>query len=764
MADTASGVIELTESQRVALDTARELIKRGAPVFVARPEVDPDGAWIPEAGVGGYKLPKRWHTTHPDPDVVDTWRPGDALCMVTGVVLDVVDIDPQNNADPSSLPLPLSLGCQDTPSGGSHEFVAPLGVASLDGVVPGIDVKAGLPDGSGRGFVFLAPTRKLSKATGEIAEYEWCTELYLDAIDGNPDDSGNELAAMIRARREVAVPTDAYEGPSYGDLSETHRAAADQYVEAVCTRWGERLADAADWTDGEREERLDFKHGGGWESLARDFAYSMAMLAATPWTGLDMVAAEKRHDELLPEIIAAEPKCAGKFSRAARKASKAAMFDAPPWERDGDDNGSTDPGEGLAGLFEATPILRHIRTAAHARGVSSANVLAWLLAEMLMAAPHDKYLPPKVGSRASLNMGFALVGDSGAGKSASQGVARDLIFDSQYEPEDVLPIGSGEGVVDAFCDWVDMGVEKPKLVLMPTMGAAKIFTVDEGETFRNLIQRNGSTLGENVRSGLSGGQLGSTNTKTGGRERRVPGNTYRMLLMINIHPDHADVLLGGKGVGTPQRFCWMPSADPTMPKDVDDMPDWPGPLDWFLPEMPAGDVQYPDHIVREIKQYRLDQNHGVGDAREGHRGIIQLKVAFALALLHGQAVITDQWWELARRVMEVSFAVQDMCAERMGSNTFQARVAAVQTEQQAVAEVSASRALKAAKAVVHKLQKSPGEEFAWKDVRPSSRLRQGLTTEDIMDALRVQVDVSVEEQTDPNNGATTIWKLSYSGS
>ena len=760
MADTASGVIELTESQRVALDVARELIKRGAPVFVARPEVDPDGAWIPDAGVGGYKLPKRWERTHPDPDVVDTWRPGDALCMVTGVVLDVVDIDPRNGGSPDAVDLPLSLGCQDTPSGGSHEFVAPLGVASLDGVVPGIDVKAGLPDGSGRGFVFLAPTRKLSKATGEIAEYEWCTELYLDAIDGQPDESGDKLAAMIRARREVVVPVDAYEGPSYAELSETHRAAADEYVEAVIGRWGERLADAADWTDGEREERLDFRTGGGWESLARDFAYSMAMLAATPWTGLDMATAETRHDELLPEVIAKDPKCAGKFDRAARKASKAAMFDAPPWERDGDDSGP-DLGEGLAGLFEATPTLRHIRTAAHARGVSSANVLAWLLAEMLMAAPHDKYLPPKVGSRASLNMGFALVGDSGAGKSASQGVARDLIFDAQFEPEDVLPIGSGEGVVDAFCDWVDMGVEKPKLVLMPTMGAAKIFTVDEGETFQNLITRNGSTLGETIRSGLSGGQLGSTNTKTGGRERRVPGNTYRMLLMINIHPDHGDVLLGGKGVGTPQRFCWMPSADPTMPKDVDDMPDWPGPLDWFLPEMPAGDVSYPDHIVREIKQYRLDQNHGVGDAREGHRGIIQLKVAFALALLHGQAVITDQWWDLARRIMDVSFGVQDMCIERMGSNRMSARVAAVRTEQEAVAAVESDRLLKAATAVVHKLRKSPGETFFWTDVRPAHRLRKGLETSDIIDMLRAQVDVAVEESTDPKSGAV-VWKLTYS--
>ena len=60
--------------------------------------------------------------------------------------------------------MPRVYGKATTPSGGTHELVATMGVRSRDKVCPGIDVKAGAPDGTGRGCLFIAPTRRRSKA------------------------------------------------------------------------------------------------------------------------------------------------------------------------------------------------------------------------------------------------------------------------------------------------------------------------------------------------------------------------------------------------------------------------------------------------------------------------------------------------------------------------------------------------------------------------------------------------------------------------
>ncbi len=159
-------------SRPPTVDVMRDLIKAGIPVFVARPDVGPDGRWKPDGGHNGcgYWLPRQWQRTEPNPRVLDTYRPGDALGMVCGHKLDGVDVDPRGGGDGSRAALetdgvmPRVYGKAKTPSGGTHELVAPLGIRSRDKVRPGLDVKAGAPDGIGRGCLFIAPTRKRSKA------------------------------------------------------------------------------------------------------------------------------------------------------------------------------------------------------------------------------------------------------------------------------------------------------------------------------------------------------------------------------------------------------------------------------------------------------------------------------------------------------------------------------------------------------------------------------------------------------------------------
>jgi hypothetical protein len=155
----------ITPEQQRALDIARDLVRVGVPLFVAPP--DPSKPT-------GFALPGRWQTAEPALSTVDAWQPGWALGMVTGVKLDLVDIDPRNGGDASLLGLDgVALALAATPSGGEHYFVAPIGVESRDGVYPGVDLKSGNGDRSGRGFAFIAPTVKPSKVDGQPRAYEW---------------------------------------------------------------------------------------------------------------------------------------------------------------------------------------------------------------------------------------------------------------------------------------------------------------------------------------------------------------------------------------------------------------------------------------------------------------------------------------------------------------------------------------------------------------------------------------------------------------
>jgi hypothetical protein len=185
----------MTQPPGDAISTARALAAAGIPVFVAYP--DP-------AKPGDYKPPKGWQNTSPNPAYADAWKPGLALCAVMGNGIDLVDIDPRNGGDPATLAglLPDIIATAASPSGGHHLFVRSMGVGSRDGILPGIDVKAGDRDGQGRGFAFIAPTIRLSKVTGEPGAYRWVKPPDISQINGSSP--GSQLAELVRGIRGQA--------------------------------------------------------------------------------------------------------------------------------------------------------------------------------------------------------------------------------------------------------------------------------------------------------------------------------------------------------------------------------------------------------------------------------------------------------------------------------------------------------------------------------------------------------------------------------
>ena len=154
----------------------------------------------------------RWLDPTADGSAHKAWRPGWALAAVMGRGLDLLDIDPRNGGDLSRKQLvesgawPRVYAAASTPSGGTHEFVASMGVCSRDGVLAGFDVKAGLPDGGSRGFAFIAPTVKLSKTSEELVPSRWTGVLGLDVLGQESDDSGRVLAERVWQLRPQKGP------------------------------------------------------------------------------------------------------------------------------------------------------------------------------------------------------------------------------------------------------------------------------------------------------------------------------------------------------------------------------------------------------------------------------------------------------------------------------------------------------------------------------------------------------------------------------
>jgi hypothetical protein len=431
----------VTAEEKHALEQARHLAENGVPLFVAKPAIE-RGQWAPSGGHNGcgYWLPPKWEQAEPDPAVVDRWKPGMALCAVMGHLVDAVDIDPRNGGDRAALngTMPKSYGQQATPSGGSHFLIASLGVRKCE-VLPGIDLQAGA-EGHGHGFIFLAPTLRRSKVTGELAAYEWVEDPSLDGLSLiGTDPTGAALAELARSRRGTGT----YEGPSYdGDeyaaLAEWQQAEADHHVDRIVTTWRDRLAEAAQWDEGERDE-----HGRGWEALSYQFAWALAMLAACPWTKLDDGEAEELFHDTLPEEFHAADYCSEKWNdRLIEKAAKRPV-EPPPWDgldavgEDGDadsdaeegDNAGSSSGGGRGGRQPS----QVVRMVDHIRGRY----------DVFPAGDDGRvFAQPKSGGRAELVTGQfvlratrALRLRSSSLTAAATEAAKQIAWDAEDKPE-----------------------------------------------------------------------------------------------------------------------------------------------------------------------------------------------------------------------------------------------------------------------------------------------------------------------------------------
>lgn len=321
-------------------------------------------------------------------------------------------------------------------------------------------------------------------------------------------------------------------------------------------------------------------------------------------------------------------------------------------------------------------ILTHLRQAAHARACSADVVFYSFLARYSGMLSHHIRAETGIGSPASLNLFAAAVGGPGAGKSAGASVARELLPPTTFDFLDGLPVGSGEGIAEAYMGVVEeetgelhkTGPKKGDPVTVRVRKQVRhnaFFYMDEGEQLSKLGQRNGATLGETLRRAAVGETLGQTNASED-RKRYVAAGSYSMGLLVGFQPSAAMPVLQDSSTGTPQRFLWAWATDPAIP---DEPTEWPGLIDdTFILRRPADTlhVAFPASIRRMLWAERVGRNRGeieVGEL-DGHASLMQVKLAALFALLEGRTTATEDDWRLAGTVWESSCAVRDVLLRR----------------------------------------------------------------------------------------------------
>lgn len=322
-------------------------------------------------------------------------------------------------------------------------------------------------------------------------------------------------------------------------------------------------------------------------------------------------------------------------------------------------------------FWKSSPQLSDLHQFAQARLVGPWSMLGATLARVVSAIPPHVVLPPIVGSYASLNLFVALVGKSGESKSASMLASADwLTVEPDYEASKP---GSGEGLAKCFAyktklpnggGWSQIGKQWTVLAQIP-----------EVDTLTATGNRGGATIMSTLREGWSGERLGQDYA---GDDKRIvlQKNRYRLCLVVGVQPLRAAPLFDDADGGTPQRFVWFTAVDDDMPDvepptpptlnlgrweanpksfplsiDADrnrQLADRTDPADYEV-------LKVPDIASDEIKATQRAIRAGNTEPLDGHRLLVQLKVAAALMALEGRRKnITENDWLRAATVMKMS--------------------------------------------------------------------------------------------------------------
>lgn len=397
-------------------------------------------------------------------------------------------------------------------------------------------------------------------------------------------------------------------------------------------------------------------------------------------------------------------------------------------------------------FWEARPLFAGIRQHAWHRIASPDATLHSFLAAYAARVPYLYELETGVGTPAKSLFFSCIAAESGEGK----GTATALGFKLAKNDMPALPMGTGEGLVEAFLELqVDMDnpanfKKDPKtgdevLVANPSKKKVQVnhnllISETEGSSFVAIMERPQSLLSQTILKMAVGEDLGQSNAYAES-SRYVPERSYSAGMVVGVQYEGAGHILARHGVGLSQRFFWTSVIDPNA-KDVPEVPaelsfhePLPTPFGWGGLSLPV-QVQIDPAITAPMRQARVNILNGSTkvDPQDSHRDGLCLRLALVLRMLDGPNLgvsdehgvwkatayqVTTEDWRLANILYDTSKKVRTQLVSRaakletvkvkeQGQKDAVRRVAASETEADIRGAEAKSKTLLAVDKVVDK--------------------------------------------------------------
>lgn len=320
-------------------------------------------------------------------------------------------------------------------------------------------------------------------------------------------------------------------------------------------------------------------------------------------------------------------------------------------------------------FWSARPSLAHVRQAARSRRRSGEAALAGLFARFGSMVDPGVKVDTGIADPLSLNAFTALIGTSGSGKSASKSIPKRLVPTptfSNFNDREYVGMGSGEGMIEAYLDFVTVETGELKKNGEPATTSVKkqvhsnvLFYLDEGESLTTLLGRNGSTLGATIRSAWMGEKLGQMNAQKE-TTRTLTEGKYSMGFIVGLQLEACTRLMEDAAYGTPHRFYFSRVTDPNQP---DDRCDWPGSLA-INPVQVANTAKgftVVDSITDRLDADDLARQRGLlrVNPLNTHEPAMRAKLSAFIAALDGRTLVTEEDWDLSGMMWVASCEVRD---------------------------------------------------------------------------------------------------------
>ena len=354
------------------------------------------------------------------------------------------------------------------------------------------------------------------------------------------------------------------------------------------------------------------------------------------------------------------------------------------------------------GFWEGRDVLRLVRQAAQAQMVAPDAMLANLLARWATLVPPCYKLPAIVGGVGSFDFLACVVAESSGGKSVASTTSADLVDNRNEKIMFDYPVGSGEGVVQAFM--VDEMAPDAKGNMVKTgkqvVGRQALhLNIDEGMAFVGQMGRKGTTILPVLCSAWSGQVLGQTNA-SGETRRIIPGGTVRVAAVINMQASNAWRLWEPEvaAVGFTGRVLFVSAHDPAAPS-LDALPEHPGVIPFpQLPIIHSGiTLTYDSGIVQQIREERRAVLTGAAeiDLTASQHLLMRCKIAGLLTLQDERRHVSWADWRIAGELVAHSQSVVSALGALRSAQSAKMREtqAALRGDSEAVAESAKERRL-----------------------------------------------------------------------